>query len=841
MSRVLHLLQEPLQSANEVFSGNDLRTRQLDQGLQMGGHSISHASLRGPGQAAVSGSFRNRDELQGIILREQPQVILVAYWELLSLLPLELTQPVILDFVAPRPLEELFEQPQLVQASMGRLRTALQRCDLVLCGNQQQADLLIPMLLEAGHDLRQQLPQQMPWRIVPLGATATGLPDSRPGPDGTTLVMGGVNWPWRNEEPWLQALEEAAEQLGSPLHVMRFGGGYRLHEDQAQNSAGHQPGIQASASVNEVIQFSPLLPFSQYSQFLTQSAHAGIELADWNVERAFSQSFRSLDFLRHGLPLICNAYLPLAKLIEQYDAGWLVEQPHELTGVLQELVKQPGIWKSKSAAAYSLATEKLSIEATTVGLLDWLEHAAKSPRLPVSSKELSVPPVLGVPPMTERLKRQFDLVKQVMTARLFGQKKPGEGVLFVTRGDLFPPDHGAAVRTVETARALGRQGVPVGIVTDHTNYWYEYKPSASGQTTSGQGQSGQHRSEGEFIKRPYPFWLKFCTLPAPLVKLLHYSKDLPQSNSFLYLPLTDSGFFWRILAAGERIGAGILQAEFPAYAEPCLRARPALSAAVVLVEHNVEYRRMQAQVPELSSDQYQRLRAIEIDLCRRVDAVVCVSDADRQTLIDDGVPSQQLSTLPHGVHLHRYDAPAHASIRQTMGVADTEVLLVYHGTFSYPPNRQAIRVFAEELLPRLDSLGLRAHVLAVGRDAPASSQHERIYYSGSVSDVAPWLKAADLAVIPLLEGGGTRMKIVDCFAARLAVISTSKGIEGIPIEPGRQALVIDDWQEMAETIVDLHRNDSKRNALAESAYALAAELDWSEIARRYRALYSSLL
>jgi glycosyltransferase involved in cell wall biosynthesis len=175
-----------------------------------------------------------------------------------------------------------------------------------------------------------------------------------------------------------------------------------------------------------------------------------------------------------------------------------------------------------------------------------------------------------------------------------------------------------------------------------------------------------------------------------------------------------------------------------------------------------------------------------------------------------------------------------------LGVAAEDILLVYHGTFSYPPNRQAIRIFAEELLPRLDDLGLRAHVLAVGRDAPPSSPHDRIHFTGSVADVAPWLKAADLAVIPLLEGGGTRMKIVDCFAAHLAVISTAKGIEGIPIEPGNQALVIDDWQQMAEAIVELKHNDAKRDALAASAYTMAKELDWSEIARRYRALYSSI-
>jgi glycosyltransferase involved in cell wall biosynthesis len=419
------------------------------------------------------------------------------------------------------------------------------------------------------------------------------------------------------------------------------------------------------------------------------------------------------------------------------------------------------------------------------------------------------------------LRRQWRLAKRVATAKLLGQKTGGEGVLFVTRADLFPPDHGAAVRTVETARALGEQGVPVGIVTDNSRHWYEYE-------------------QGEFKPRAYPAWLRFCALPVPLAKLLHYSKDLPESNAFLYLPLTDGGFYWRIIAAGKRIRAGILQAEFPAYAEPCLRAAPVLDAGVVLVEHNVEFRRLREQLAELTSEQYQRFRAIELDLCRRVDAVVCVSDSDRQILQDAGVRAQQLSTIPHGVHLERYAASPDASLRRQYGIGAADLVLVYHGTFSYPPNRQAIGIFAAELLPRLEKLGLRAHVLAVGKEAPASSPHERIHFTGSVVDVAPWLKTADMAVIPLVEGGGTRMKIIDCFAAQLPVISTSKGIEGIPIEPGRQALVIDDWQAMAEAIADLYRDVAKRTALAAAGHELAATLDWSEIARRYRALYASL-
>ena len=131
-------------------------------------------------------------------------------------------------------------------------------------------------------------------------------------------------------------------------------------------------------------------------------------------------------------------------------------------------------------------------------------------------------------------------------------------------------------------------------------------------------------------------------------------------------------------------------------------------------------------------------------------------------------------------------------------------------------------------------------MLAIGRDPPATSPHHRIHLAGSVEDLAGWLKAADIAVVPLLEGGGTRMKIVDCFAAKLPLISTSKGIEGIPVENGHDALVIDDWDEMAAAIVSLSANPGQAETLAENGYILARKLDWHIIARRYLDLYRQI-
>lgn len=811
--KILLIAQEPALEPLEVVSGNAVRIEQLSSALRHAGHEVIHAWLAGPDTPATAspGGFHNRDQLQGIILAAAPDVILLSYWELAGLLPFELQQPVVLDFVAPRPLEELFERPQAARAGLRRLIINLRRCDLILVGNEPQRHLLINNLIEAGFDLRQSVPVV----VVPLGAAVIGPPHSSPAAEEWLLVAGGVSWPWRKSQEYMQALAEAAQKNRHAVRIVQFGGAYRWH-----GSAVTEPQGQTSPGL-AVVETRALQPYHQFSAFLTHQAHIGVELADWNIERAYSQSFRSLEFLRHGLPVLCNRYLPLASLIETFDAGWVVDRPQQINELLSSITASPDSWQQKSAGALRLVDEVLQPDRSVAPLIEWLESPAFAPRLPAEPLDYDQAPVLGIPPLKQRLKRQYDLVNRVILSRLFGQKKGGQGVLFVTRGDLFPADHGAAVRTIETACALARSGLRVGIVTDRPSHWYEYV-------------------DGEFRTRRYPFWVRLLSAPAPLVKLLHYSKDLPHSNSFLYLPLTDGGFFWRTLAAGRVINAGILQAEFPAYAKPATRARDLLDCRVVMVEHNVEYERLRKQVPELTAAQYTNLKQIELSLCRKSDAVVCVSDNDRQRLLEDGVRPDLLHTISHGVNLSDYQAGAIDGIRQRFSVADGEALLVYHGTFSYPPNRDAIQIFADILLPGLERRGLRCHVLAVGKEPPPSSPHERIHFTGSVTAVAPWLKAADLAVIPLIDGGGTRMKIVDCFAAGLPVISTRKGIEGIPVNPGQHALVVDDWDEMINAVHRLWHDPIERQSLANAGAALAADLDWGAVARRYRSLYSSL-
>jgi glycosyltransferase involved in cell wall biosynthesis len=805
---ILLITQEPPLTSDAVATGNAIRTAQLEGALSRAGHDITQTWLDRQ-DGSHPDAFHNRDELQATITSRNPDAILVAYWELLDLLPFELQQPVILDFVAPRPLEELYEHPEQVGSELKRLQRYLSKCDLLLTGNDAQRDLLWLTLLQAGFDLR----GSEPVLVVPLAAEPAGRPESDPMSSGWTLVSGGVHWPWRKSEAYWQAIQGMEDDAESEApRLVLFGGQYRWQEEPPQQSQS-----------TPTYQTQELSPYSHFSRFLLESAHIGLEVAQSNIERKYSQSFRSLEFLRHGLPLICNDYLPIAALVKQYDAGWTVEGPEEVTGLLREIMKDPEEWKRRSENALRLVAEVLNPDIAARPLLDWLEMPAKAPHLPVSQQQPAAV-VLGKPPWPERLKRQARLLRRVGLSRLFrsgSATAPGSNIVIVTRSDLFPDDHGAAVKIVETARGLSQHGIKVGVVSDDRKYWWLFE-------------------NGQKQRLRLPIWLRLLSMPRSLTRLLHFSKDLPESNSFLYLPLTDNSFFWHCLYVGKRLNAGILQAEFPAYAKPCIDAREILNAAVVLVEHNVEYARLKVQVSELSDEQFRNLQAIEIDLCNRSDAVICVSDNDRQILLNDGVKPELLNTIPHGFNPDPYKLPAKDSLRSDFGLPDNAVLIAFHGTFSYPPNRDALRVFKQILLPQLEGGQATFHVIAIGRNPPTEDLHPNIHFTGSVDDVGPWLKACDLAVIPLREGGGTRMKIIDCFAAGLPVVSTSQGIEGIPVVNGREAIICDDWLGMTNKIMELAESKQQRDQLSAAAQAFASEMDWKSIAKRYLDIFSAI-
>lgn len=399
---------------------------------------------------------------------------------------------------------------------------------------------------------------------------------------------------------------------------------------------------------------------------------------------------------------------------------------------------------------------------------------------------------------------------------------PEKGVLIATRGDLFPANFGSAVKIHQTALALSKLGCPVRIVTDDRRHYYAY-------------------SEGQRTSVSFPPWLRF----GPWSRLLRHRlrlKGVPVDEGFVYVPLLDWSITLRVAYVAAISGARVFQAESPGYALPCSRIRRVLGGCVLLAEHNVEFERISAQHPGLSPRVRDFLKKAEIDLCNRADRTVTVSELDREALVAAGVEPRRTCVIPLGVDVGSFsvESPATPTLTEYPIPAGSP-LLVYHGTFRYPPNLQAVRILAEEILPRLEARGLRPTVLAVGAHPPASPPHPNIVFTGAVQQVAPYLRAAKVAVVPLQQGGGTRMKVLDYFAASVPVVSTSKGVEGLGLADGEQVLIRDDYDGFARAVSDLLTDPETARRISESARRHVQQFDWPNIARAYLDLYSDCL
>jgi glycosyltransferase involved in cell wall biosynthesis len=103
-----------------------------------------------------------------------------------------------------------------------------------------------------------------------------------------------------------------------------------------------------------------------------------------------------------------------------------------------------------------------------------------------------------------------------------------------------------------------------------------------------------------------------------------------------------------------------------------------------------------------------------------------------------------------------------------------------------------------------------------------------ITVTGSVDDVRPHVTSAALSVVPLRIGGGTRLKIYECMAARLAVVSTHIGAEGLEVTDPENIRLVDSCDEFAARCVELLEAGAERARMAESAWRLVSSRFSSE-------------
>ena len=130
--------------------------------------------------------------------------------------------------------------------------------------------------------------------------------------------------------------------------------------------------------------------------------------------------------------------------------------------------------------------------------------------------------------------------------------------------------------------------------------------------------------------------------------------------------------------------------------------------------------------------------------------------------------------------------------------------MVFSGNMEYHPNRSAVRFFRREVWPLLRERWPRLVWRLVGKNPEAvrefTSGDPRIEVRGAVADAVAELARGRLAVVPLLAGSGTRLKILEAWAAGLPVVSTTLGAEGLPVCDGENILLADGAAALADAI-----------------------------------------
>lgn len=219
---------------------------------------------------------------------------------------------------------------------------------------------------------------------------------------------------------------------------------------------------------------------------------------------------------------------------------------------------------------------------------------------------------------------------------------------------------------------------------------------------------------------------------------------------------------------------------------------------VVLNAHNVEAD-LQLQIEQAESlgparlirrKFTERTRLLEADVLSRVDAVWVCSARDAELIQQTYAHVPPVTVVPNVVEPKDY-IPAFE--RHVSAPPPQHLQLVFPAQFAYPPNRTAAWFLINELLPLFeDGSGT---VLTLPGANPGEQLHQAaeqdpsLVVTGAVSDMLPYLTAADVMVVPLFEGSGTRLKILEAFAAGLPVIATAKAVEGLEVVDGIHLLM----------------------------------------------------
>ena len=147
--------------------------------------------------------------------------------------------------------------------------------------------------------------------------------------------------------------------------------------------------------------------------------------------------------------------------------------------------------------------------------------------------------------------------------------------------------------------------------------------------------------------------------------------------------------------------------------------------------------------------------------------------------------------------------------------------LLFLGNLDYWPNRDALSWLLTELFPAVLKAIPQAELIVAGHGAvDLKSLHgsdQSIRWLGFVDDLSAVYSQANVCVVPLRAGGGSRLKILEAFNHSVPVVASRKAVEGLAVVHGRQVLLGENPEEFVQAIMHIANDPLMASELANYA------------------------
>jgi glycosyltransferase involved in cell wall biosynthesis len=263
------------------------------------------------------------------------------------------------------------------------------------------------------------------------------------------------------------------------------------------------------------------------------------------------------------------------------------------------------------------------------------------------------------------------------------------------------------------------------------------------------------------------------------------------------------------------------------------RRYPALLDVDTSLSYQMYERRVHAPKNVISQARtwgsYQKAFRYESRLFKQFAACTVVSSTEINHLARLVAPSGRAVLIQNGVDCQ------HNTLGLTPKSPNT---LVYNGALTYDANYDAMQYFLAEIYPiikaEISDVTLSITGSTQGVNLSGLKLDDSVFLTGYVEDVRPPVATSTACIIPIRQGGGTRLKILEAMALGTPVVSTSKGAEGLDLTPGEHLLTADNPRAFAAQVIRLLRQPDLQQRLARQArQRVEREYDWQKIGQRF--------